>query len=166
MITRRDLLRWGLGLGLISASGAMLKSLLWPDPLSTDEQDMLARIAAVLLPADGLDAAGLAALAAQLAARADADRGLRRIVRRGSNWLDDAATDLRRGGFAELGATERESVLRRAAEATPGSVPRVLFDRLRIELFALYYARAETAAALGLPAAPQPAGFSDYTRAP
>jgi hypothetical protein len=166
LIARRDILRWGLGLGLISASGAMLKSLLWPAPVEADELRNLESFAAALLPDDGLNAADLSGLAARLAERADADRGLRRIVRRGSRWLDEAAAELRGRAFSALDLADRETLLRRAAGAAPESLPRVLFERLRLELFGLYYARAETAAALGLPAPPQPAGFPDYTRAP
>lgn len=166
MVARRDVLRWGFGLGLIAASGAMLKGLLWPAPLEAGERRTLESLAASLLPEEGLAAPGLAMLAAQIAGRADADRALRRILRRGTRWLDEAADELRGRSFAALDAADRETLLQHASTAEAGSLPRVLFERLRLELFGLYYARAETVAALGLPSPPQPAGFPDYTRAP
>lgn len=164
MLARRDLLRVGLGLGLIGASGVALRQLLWPPALAESERHGLLALGESLLPAAGLDGGALAVLIAGLAAQTDADRALRRVIRRGLHWLDGESKG--EGGFSSLPRDARHTLLERAVAQAPGSVPRVLLDRLRMELFALYYARPETLAALGLPPPPQPAGYLDYQRAP
>ncbi len=166
MLARRDFLRLGLGLGLIGASGLALRALLWPPALSAAERQDLLALGESILPTAGLDGGGVATLVGLLAMQADADRSLRRVIRRGVRWLDDEAKTKADSGFRSLLPQERHAVLERAVAFAPDSVPRVLVDRLRIEFFRLYYARTETIAALGLPPPPQPAGYLDFQRAP
>ncbi|KAB2840533.1 MAG: hypothetical protein F9K47_13385 [Burkholderiales bacterium] len=162
MTDRRAMLRWGIGLGLLASSGGLLRSLLWPPPLDTDETALLKAYAAALLG----DGEAAEAILGALVARANQDRGLRRIVRRGLSAVERLAKE---GGHASLdvlstAATDR--LLETIANAQAGSVLRIAYERLRLEIYALYFARPEVVASLALPGPPQPAGFPGHEDAP
>lgn len=162
MTDRRALLRWGIGLGLLASSGGLLRSLLWPPPLDTDESALLHAYAAALL-GEG-EAAG--AILGALVARANQDRGLRRIVRRGLSAVERLAKERGHPSLDGLAAAEMDRLLEVAASAPAGSVLRIAYERLRLEIFALHFARPEVVASLALPAPPQPSGFPKHEDAP
>ncbi len=162
MTDRRALLRWGIGLGLLASSGGLLRSLLWPPPLDTDETALLKAYAAALLG----DGEAAHAILGALVARADQDRGLRRIVRRGLSAVERLAKDRGHASLGVLAASEMDTLLEIAARAQVGSVLRIAYERLRLEIFALHFARPEVVASLALPAPPQPLGFAKYEDAP
>lgn len=162
MTDRRGVLRWGLGVGLLLASGSLLRSLFWPAPLDDREIEGLQALADALL---GEREAAAAALPALLAG-ASRDRGLRRIIRRGLSELEGLARARSGAALGALSALERDTLLELASRAEPQSVLRVTYERLRLELFNLHYARPEVLAALKLPAPPQPLGYPGYEDAP
>jgi hypothetical protein len=161
MTRRRAVLRWGLGLGLLATSGALLRSLLWPPPFDDDEQARLLSFVATLL---GDEPAAITLLPAFLAQGAR-DRALRRLVRRGLAALDGLADDAGGASFGALLPATRETVLEHAASLETKEVARIFYERLRLEFFGLYYSRPEVLAAMRLPPPPQPAGYPAYLEA-
>jgi len=165
-MNRREALRWGLGLGLLASSGALLKSLLWPAPVTDAETGVLLAFGEALLPPAALSRGGLNGMIGDVVAAANSDRALRRVLRRGVAWIEDAAGSHASPGFSLLTAEAATGIVAATAAAEVGSVPRVFYERLRLELFARCFARPQVLAALGLPGPPQPGGYPDYTRAP
>lgn len=80
---------------------------------------------------------------------------LRRTFLDGLTGLEVAAWINADRAFARLGLDEQDDLLRRAEEEAP-----VFFDLLVRQTYQGYYTHPTIVAALGLPASPQPAGYS------
>ena len=163
---RRSFLRYALGGGLLAASALLFKSIFWPPPLDSGETAALERFADVLIPRDDLPSANDLRLVDTIVRDASVERRLARLLRRGISWLDSAAKRDFGVAFAALDAAAADRVVTVAASGPESSVERIFFDRARIELFKLYYARPESWRGLAAVLPPQPLGFMDYASPP
>ena len=94
------------------------------------------------------------------------DRRLGAFLSAGLAWLDDQAKWGGAQEFAGLSEAMRKIVVRVAAKAKPGSLPRRFFEQTRSGAIMDYYARPQAWAGIGYDGPPQPEGFTDYTGPP
>ncbi len=149
-----------LGLGPLGARAAVQAA-------GADNGRALTAFLHALIPDDDLGPGAVAlGIDARLAAKAAADRGYRLLLDLGCRSLDALARELGAPDFADLSDDGRDRVLALAAEASPGSAPRVFFDTIRQDALSHYYAEPAAWAAIGYAGPPQPAGFPDHASPP
>ena len=135
--------------------------------LDDEHIGLLRAIVDVLVPADPLSPGALdLGVDRDLIEASRDDERLRRLLFNGGAELQQAARRAGAASFPALPVASKVALLREA-EAAPRDTPqRRLFDHLRNETLARYYARPESWGALCYQGPPQPLGFMDYTEAP
>ena len=169
-LTRRAFLTLGaLGAGVV-AGGTF--SWRWLRGRSTPQWDgehisLLRAVVDALVPADQLSPGALAlGIDRELIEASRDDDSLRRLLFRGGAKLQQAARRAGAASFPALPTASKVDLLRETEAAPRESPQRRLFDRLRQETLARYYARPESWDALCYQGPPQPLGFMDYAEAP
>ena len=122
----------------------------------------------VLIPADETTPSATALdVDKQLLIVAKSERDYQRLLERGLDWLNTRARANFGEDFRDLDDGKREAVVRQAAAAPYGALPRVFFERTRADAFSLYYSRPPSWRGIAYyRGPPQPLGFLDYARAP
>ena len=121
-----------------------------------------------LIPADETTPSGTALdVDKQLLIVAKRNRSYLRLLELGLDWLNTQSRTDFGGSFPELNEGKREAIVRQAAAATYGTLPRVFFERTRADAFSFYYSRPESWRGIAYyRGPPQPLGFLDYAKPP
>ena len=156
-----------VGSALTLASGYFFKSAFWLPRLSKDEKDTLFAFLDTLIPDDETPGALRFGVPADIIRKADNDRDYRRLVKRGCEWLDrEAARRFGRPAFSFLGEEDRDSLISEMAVGERNSAHSLFFWLVRRDAFFSYYGKPESWKAIAYKGPPQPAGFTDYYKAP
>lgn len=116
-----------------------------------------------LLPADSAPGALELGVSTQIRELLRRKRALIPVYRSGLEWLE---AQTRQGkGFASLNLAGRDALVTRLSGQSDDMLARFFHKSLRHAMM-FYYTNPRTWGALGLDAAPQPAGFMDYAQAP
>ena len=135
--------------------------------LDDEHISLLRAVVDVLVPADQLSPGALdLGIDRDLIENSRDDDRLRRLLFNGGAELQQAARRAGAASFPELPPASKVELLREAEAASRETPQRRLFDRLREETLARYYARPESWGALCYQGPPQPLGFMDYAEAP
>ncbi|ROR29507.1 gluconate 2-dehydrogenase subunit 3 family protein [Inmirania thermothiophila] len=162
--TRRGLLRLAAA-GLSGLAGAAVGLRLWrARPLRGAERGVLDAAVDAVVPADEAPGALDLGIAAALAAEAEGDPRLRRLLREGVRWLEREARSVHGRGYAALGEEARTALL--LAAAGRSGPPRRFFETLRREVLVRYYGDPGVWAAIGYRGPPQPRGYPRYWAPP
>lgn len=119
-----------------------------------------------LIPADETPSASQLGLDKSLIRHAQSIENYMGLLALGCQWLDKQASTRDRLPFWQLAETGRQAIIAQAEISQPGSIPRQLFDHVRVDLFNFYYSHPDILPSLGLQGAPQPFGYLDYVHAP
>jgi hypothetical protein len=119
-----------------------------------------------LIPADATPSATQLGLQPTLLRHAEGIENYTRLIELGCEWLDTTSASLHRVTFDVASPPRRESVVTFAEASPENSIPRMFFERVRFDLFGLYYASPASWKGLGLSAPPQPRGYFDYAKLP
>lgn len=128
--------------------------------------DSLPAFLDTLIPADSTPSASQLGLDRALARHAQEIENYPRLLELGCAWLDEVAARLHGGSFDGLRPPQQEAVVTLAEASAANSIPRLFFERVRFDLFGLYYASPASWQGLGIASAPQPAGYMDFARPP
>jgi len=137
-----------------------------PETILPFPQQTLRALVDTLIPADETPAASALGVDQALADLVRRVQDYRRLIDEGADWLDRSARALGAKSFAAASDEQRGAVVRQAEKAQAGTVPRLLFERVRSDALTLYYAQPAAWSALGYAGPPQPAGFLDFERPP
>ncbi|HKI86050.1 MAG TPA: hypothetical protein VKA53_04820 [Thermoanaerobaculia bacterium] len=159
-LTRRQLLRWGLGAALIGSGGWILKGVFFPRHLDPREVSTLDSLLATLLPAT------TPKLRDQLLEGLEGARQTRRALIEGVALLERRAQGLGATTFRALDQGRREKIVAELEAAPDGSMARFFYRVVRDRAFALYYSQAASWRPLHFPHPPQPDGYLDYQEPP
>jgi len=153
---------WGAALGSARALASPLGRGSGGGAVEADPLRLLGAWVDTLIPADGRSPAASEVGCERLLRRqAQSIESARRLLIGGCRWLERQSAAGPRT-FAELPEPERERIAALAANAPPGSLPRLFFGFTRSEVFHHYYAQPESWGALGFAGPPQPNGFPDH----
>lgn len=135
--------------------------------LTTPEFSTLAAFVDALLPADDHSpvASALGVPRAVMAA-AEKDARVKRIVKFGCHWLDEAAKKAGAANFSALREGPREIIVGATSEPAASPLPKAFFIIVRDLSMRAYYAHAAAWRGMGYDGPPQPDGFLDYRDAP
>lgn len=163
IMKRRQFLTLGLqSLPLLTMGAAFSAQ---PASLTLPHSTLLALID-TLIPADETPSASGLGLDRQLMRHAETVENYMALLALGCQWLDNQAQASHRLAFAHLTASQRTSIVTLAENSAAGSIPRQLFEHVRVDLFTFYYSHPAILPSLGLRGAPQPFGYPDYASAP
>lgn len=165
-LTRRELMRALVGLATYLPVSVLLAS-----PSGGSAGGVSIRALGVfldtLLPADGASpAATELGLDAEILGLLRGNEKITKLVVLGCAWLDQQAVELGAEEFARLTDEQRVSVVTRAEQSAPRTLPHVFFAAMRDQAYRLYYAHAESWVDLGFPGPPQPRGYLGFARPP
>lgn len=116
-----------------------------------------------LLPVDSAPGALELGVPAQIRELLRRKRALVPVYASGLEWLEAQAPHGK--GFARLSLAERDALVTRLSGQSDDMLARFFHKSLR-HVMMFYYSNPRSWDALGLDAAPQPAGFMDYAQAP
>lgn len=119
-----------------------------------------------LIPADATPSATQLGLDRALVQHAERIENYTRLLELGCEWLDETSVKLHGARFDGLKHLQREAVVTLAETSPEKSIPRIFFERIRFDLFGLYYTTPASWAGLGISSAPQPHGYMDFTQEP
>lgn len=120
-----------------------------------------------LLPAEGALPGGLeVGVPGALLEKAYTIPAYERLLQNGGRWLEREARQSYRATFSALSEGQREKIVEKAERSPPGSLPRVFFQRTRVDAFEIYYSHPQVWAALGFDGPPQPLGYPDFANPP
>ncbi len=162
-VSRRRFLRITLGIGLLAASGHILKDIFFPSSLTAGEAATLGAFLDTLIPSDETPGASQLGIAEKLLTGISRDRNYRRTIREGCAWLNRKAKKYGAPDFAGLREQQKEEIVAEAETGPAGSLHRLFFEKLRSEAFSCYYACPETWKTLTYQGPPQPDGYPEYT---
>ena len=135
-----------------------------PPALTHSSLTTLTAFIDTLIPADATPSASQLGLEPALRRHAAAIENYPRLLELGCEWLDATGMRLHRAGFAALPATRREAVVTLAETSPTNSIARIFFDRVRFDLFGLYYASPASWEGLGFDSPPQPVGYLNFAQ--
>ena len=92
-------------------------------------------------------------------------RALQPVYSAGTRWLEAHARQTHDRGFTDCLLPERDALVRQLGEQDDDLLKR-FFHKSLLHARMFFYSDPRAWAALGITAAPQPAGFMDYTQAP
>jgi hypothetical protein len=119
-----------------------------------------------LIPADSTPSASQLGLDQALLRHAEGIENYSRLLELGCEWLDKTSTSLHGAAFDGLKDPQREAIVTLAETSAENTIARIFFERVRFDLFGLYYASPASWDGLGISSAPQPKGYLDFTRPP
>ena len=159
---RRDFLARGLQSLLLAAAPIAL-----PEALAVSKDDALERevfrdYLDTLIPADLTPSASQLGMVERLTRHSRTLENYPELIRLGCRWLNEQSVLRFRVSFDRLTPEGREQVVGLAETSASGSVPRQFFDRVKSDLFGLYYAHPASWVGLGFASPPQPRGYPDY----
>lgn len=123
--------------------------------------DTLTAYVDVLVPADEFGpSASEVGVHQTLIRQAESDPAFRQLLILGFRWIGNQTGS----GFLALSAEAKEQLLLRMSGMPLETLPRALFDFLRYQCFAAYYANPRAWAGLAIDRPPQPIGYPDFAR--
>lgn len=122
----------------------------------------------VLIPADEMTPSGSGlGVDKQLLIVANSKPPYQRLLDLGLDWLNNKSLADFGRSYPDLDEGKREAIVRQAAAAAYNTLPRVFFERTRIDAFSFYYSRPESWRGIAYyRGSPQPLGFLDYAKPP
>jgi hypothetical protein len=155
-----------LGAGLLAASGYLFKNVFQPSQLTDHETKTIEALLATLIPDDETPGALKLGVADKITSKAAKEPQYRRIIRKGSAWLDKAAGKLNSKRFVDLQEDERDSMIAIALKKDADALPGIFIKLMRSDAFKYYYGNLLSWPQLGYAGPPQPNGFPDYADIP
>ncbi len=135
--------------------------------VASESSDALSGWMDTLFPADGESpAASELQVHEQILAKALAIPGYHNLLKAGIRWAETQAVARGATSFAALDEADRETVVTQAEAMGHKVMPGLFFYHTLRDGRKFYYGHRESWAGVGLPHAPQPIGFLDYTEAP
>lgn len=118
------------------------------------------------MPADETPAATDLNIDRILLKKAETDSRYNKLLQDGCLWLEKMSLIKFKAGFALLEERQRIRVVEIMEQSRNRSLPRVFFERIRLDLFEHYYSQPASWGGLGIDRPPQPYGYPDYHRPP
>jgi len=120
-----------------------------------------------LIPADSTPSATQLGVDRLLLDEVLQNPGYRKLLIKGLAWLDTQAQQQQAANFLALDQAGRDTVVKIAAAADPGSHERLFFELTRHDAFSWYYSQPASWDGIpGFHGPPQPLGYPDYRRPP
>ncbi len=165
---RRFRRRLFLGSGLAWVVSAFASSRAAPRQSRSLSELTLKAYVDVLIPADEMTpSASALRVDEQLLTAGKDNLNYRRLLDLGLDWLNTQSRADFGGSFSDISEEKRDAVVRQAATAAYGTLPRVFFERTRADAFSFYYSRPESWRGIAYyRGPPQPLGLLDYARPP
>ena len=119
-----------------------------------------------LIPADSTPSATELGLDQALLRHAANIENYTRLLELGCEWLDNTSMNLHGAPFDDAKPSQREAIVTLAESSAGNAIPKIFFERVRFDLFGLYYASPESWDGLGISSPPQPKGYLDFIKPP
>lgn len=119
-----------------------------------------------LIPLDSTPSASQLGIQTRLVEHAKTVENYSRLLELGCQWLNMQAQSIYGVPFDGLSSVQREAIVTMAETSPHQSIPKMFFDRVLSDLFALYYAHPGSWPGLGIDSPPQPKGYVRYAQRP
>ena len=172
MIGRRTFLKLGVAGAAVATVAVIGKKLGYLDilpvsPLTGDEKQLVTIYIELLAPPDQFSPGAVElGIHNKILENAANTKSFRRLLKKGSRWLDVQASSLGATGFLALDQGRRLQLIARSEAADDRSIEHRLYMGLRNRTFHHYYARPESWQGLCITHPPQPLGYPDYAQPP
>lgn len=166
VVSRRDLLRYAIGGGLLAGGGWTIVRVMFPPRLGESRLGALEALLDVVLPEGDLPGHRTTGIMPALVTQLEAKRSTRRALGEGLRHLERRAKSAGADGFAELDPAARNRLFAACGDRPDGSVLRFFYRTVRDEAIRLHYAQPAVWRRVGLPNPPQPDGYPSYSEPP
>lgn len=116
-----------------------------------------------LIPEDVTPSATQLSMDKKLISHAQNIENYIKLIHLGCQWIDTKSKIRFSKPFILLNNHQQEVIVQLAEDSVTHSIPKMFFDRIRADLFWLYYAEPSAWGGLKFNSPPQPLGYRDYT---
>lgn len=131
-----------------------------------DEAEIMKAFVDTLIPADSTPSASQLSLNKTLLEHSEKVVNYPQLISLGCDWLHNQAMQTKGKPFTELNEQFKKTIVR-SADASPAStIQKQFFDRVRHDLFGLYYAEPASWDGISFDRPPQPHGYPEHVQEP
>lgn len=163
---RRDFVKLGMHsvtlLSTWSASSSMANATSSQQTLS----QVLITFIDTLIPEDSTASASQLGLDKVLLEYAATIENYPELIKLGCEWLNEQSVMSYQDSFLNLSEPQRTRIVVMAEQATALSIEKQFFERVKMDLFRLYYSNPTTWSGIAFDNPPQPKGYPDYADKP